>query len=162
MLDPETKALLLARFYTSLLKASECQKELPRWVDLEKQYRRADLEGSPRIDGALLKKAINLFRNSKSCASDQIVSEMLSVLDEDILDTLAEAFIKRILNVVGEFIWKKPAISPYVEHPIRPWARHFWMTSSGGKHPRRLRRGVPAAVLLSLELLHGAIQRRGR
>ena len=46
----------------------------------------------PRIDGALLRKAINLFANNKSCADDNAVSEMLSVLDEDVLDMLAVAF----------------------------------------------------------------------
>ena len=52
----------------------------------------------PTIDGSLLRKAINLFKNNKSCAEDKIVSEMLNVLDEDVLDILAEAFLKRILN----------------------------------------------------------------
>ena len=91
---------------------------MSRWVDLDKQFHRRELDGLPRIDGALLKKAINLFKNNKSCASDQTFSEMLSVLDEDILETLAEAFSKIILNVEGEFIWKKPRISLYVEYPI--------------------------------------------
>ncbi len=39
---------------------------------------------------------------------------MLSVLGEDILESLAEAFRKRVLNVEGEFIWKAPKDSPHV------------------------------------------------
>ena len=41
---------------------------------------------------------------------------MLNVLDEDVLDILAEAFTKRILNTESEFIWKKPDDD---EHVIR-------------------------------------------
>ncbi len=56
----------------------------------------------PRIDGALLRKAINLFANSKSCAEVNVVSEMLNVLDEDVLDMLAAAFenisVSRVSN----------------------------------------------------------------
>ena len=59
----------------------------------------------PSMD-VFLEKAINLFKNNKSCADDKIVSEMLNVLDEDALDILAEAFIKGILNTESEFIWK--------------------------------------------------------
>ncbi len=50
-----------------------------------------DLHGMRRIYGALLRKAINLCANNKSCADDNVVSEMLRVLDEDVLDLLAEA-----------------------------------------------------------------------
>ena len=37
--DPEMKAALLTRFYSNPFKATECQKELPRWVDLTRQFR---------------------------------------------------------------------------------------------------------------------------
>ncbi len=47
-----------------------------------------------------------LFANNKSCANYTIVSEMLNDLDEDVLETLADAFIKGILNTESEFIWK--------------------------------------------------------
>ncbi len=40
---------------------------------------------------------------------------MLSVLDEDILESLAEAFSKRVLNVEGEFIWEAPRESYHVQ-----------------------------------------------
>lgn len=46
------------------------------------------------IDPAHLKYVLTADRESE----DKIVSEMLNVLDEDVLDTLAEAFVKRILN----------------------------------------------------------------
>ena len=36
------------------------------------------------------------------------------MLDEDILESLAEAFTKRILNIEGEFILKAPRSSPFV------------------------------------------------
>jgi hypothetical protein len=39
-----------------------------------------------------------LFKNNKSCAEDNVVSEMLRVLDEDVLDLLADAIKLRILN----------------------------------------------------------------
>ena len=101
---PEERAALLTQLYSRLCEATECQKTLPRWMDLDKQFQRHELDGLPRIDGSLLKKAINLFKNNKSCADDLVVAEMLSVLDEDILETLAESFIKRLLNTEDEFI----------------------------------------------------------
>ena len=104
--DPEAKAALLTRFYPNLFKATECQSELPAWVDLGKWFRQEDLERLPRTNGSLLKKAINLFKNNKSCADDMVVSEMLSVLDEDVLEILAEAFTKRNLNVGSQFVWR--------------------------------------------------------
>ena len=82
---------------------------------MDKQFSRRELDGLPRIDGSLLMKAINLFKNNKSCASDKIVAEMLCVLDEDILESLAEAFSKKVLNVEGEFIWKAPGESHHVQ-----------------------------------------------
>ncbi len=33
-----------------------------------------------------------------------VVAEMLNVLDEDVLETLAEAFTKRILNIESQFV----------------------------------------------------------
>ena len=62
------------------------------------------LGGLPTIDGCLLRKATSLFANNKSCASDKIVAEMLSVLDEDVLKILAKAFIKQILSAEMEFV----------------------------------------------------------
>ena len=113
--DKEEKGRLLTDFYTNLFRATEKQADLPKWVDLNKQLSRHELDGLPRIDGSLLKKAINLFKNNKSCASDKIVAEMLCVLDEDILESLAEAFSKRVLNVEGEYIWKAPRESRRVQ-----------------------------------------------
>ncbi len=52
----------------------------------------------PRIDGALLRTAINLFASNKSCAEDNVVSEMLRALDEDVPDMVAEAIETRVLN----------------------------------------------------------------
>jgi hypothetical protein len=60
---------------------------------------------------------INLFENNKSCADDMVVAEMLSVLDEDILETLAEAFTKRIFNTESQFVWKKTREHPQTSHP---------------------------------------------
>ena len=71
---------------------------MPKWVRLEDYFNERDLEGMPRIDGLLLRKAIKLFASHKSSAEDGVVAEMLSVLSEDVLETLAEAFINRILN----------------------------------------------------------------
>ena len=46
---------------------------------------------------------------------------MLNVLDEDILELVAEAFVKRILNTESDFIWKEPEDSMYViRHPYDP------------------------------------------
>ncbi len=106
--DIDTKSKLLTEFYENLFEATEEQSILPQWVDLTKQFHSHELAGLPTIDGSLLRNAINLFANNKGCAADAIVSEMLSVLDEDVLETLAEAFINRILNTESEFIWKKP------------------------------------------------------
>ena len=53
----------------------------------------------PRIDGPLLRKAIILFANSKSCAGDHVVAKMLNVLDEDVLASMAETFEQRIRNL---------------------------------------------------------------
>ncbi len=55
-----------------------------------------------RIDRALLRKAIHLLANNKPCAEDSVVSEMLRVLDEDVLDMLAVAIETRVLNREGE------------------------------------------------------------
>ena len=71
---------------------------MPTWVRLGDKFDNKDLLGMPRIDGALLRKAINLFKNNKSCGEDSVVSEMLRVLDEDVLDFLAEAIETRVLN----------------------------------------------------------------
>ena len=60
------------------------------------------MEGMSRIDRALLRKAIHLLANNKPCAEDSVVSEMLRVLDEDVLDMLAEAIETRVLNREGE------------------------------------------------------------
>ena len=100
--DTDYKAKLLTQFYTDLFTATEVQRTLPKWVRLEDYFNERDLEGMPRIDGLLLRKAINLFANNKSCAEDGVVAEMLSVLSEDVLETLAEAFINRILNREGK------------------------------------------------------------
>ncbi len=102
--DTETKAKLLTEFYENLFEATEAQSILPKWVDLTKQFHSHELAGLPTIDGSLLRKAINLFANNKGCANDTIVSEMLNALDEDVLEMLAEAFIKIILNTESEFI----------------------------------------------------------
>ncbi len=96
--DPLVKAGLFTDIYQSLFKATEKHIGLPRWVNFDDRFNRYDFEGMPRIDGALLMRAINLFANNKSCADDNVVAEMLSVLDEDVLDMLAEAFETRILN----------------------------------------------------------------
>ena len=96
--DPEEKSKLLTQLYGDLFKATECQTELHKWVRLEDHFEKSDLEGMPRIDGALLRRAINLSKECKSCAGDDVVAVMLTVLDEDVLDMMAEAFEKRILN----------------------------------------------------------------
>ena len=57
----------------------------------------------PRVDGPLLRRAINLFAKGKSCADDHIVAEMLTALDEDVIDMMAEAFEKK-----GSSIKKHP------------------------------------------------------
>ena len=119
--DAEQKGKLLTDFYENLFSATEVQKELPKWVDLNKQFHFHELAGLPTIDGSLLRKAINSFASNKSCAKDTIVSEMLNVLDEDVLELLAEAFTKRILNTESDFIWKEPEESAYViRYPYDP------------------------------------------
>ena len=46
---------------------------------------------------------------------------MLNALDEDVLELLAEAFIKRILNTESEFIWKKQGDDVHVlRYPYDP------------------------------------------
>ena len=90
---------------------------------MERKFKREDLDELPRIDGPLLRKAINIFRNNKSCAANKVVAEMLSVLDEDLLETLAEAFSRRILNSEDNAIWKAPRDSYHViryEYDPRP------------------------------------------
>ena len=84
---------MLTDFYASLFEATAVQRELPKWVNLKKQFHSHQLAGLPTIDDSLLRKSIKLFANNKSCANDTIVSEMLNVLDEDVLELLAEAFI---------------------------------------------------------------------
>jgi hypothetical protein len=43
-----------------------------------------------------------LFADYRCCADDNVVAEMLSVLDEDVLDMLAAAFENMILNCEGD------------------------------------------------------------
>ena len=77
--------------------------------------------GLPRIDGPLLRTAINLFRSNESCAGDKVVAEMLGALDEDILETLAEAFARRVLNTEDNLTWKAPRDSHHViRYPYDP------------------------------------------
>ena len=85
----------MTQFYGTLFKAEECQAVLPRWVRLEDHFSKKDLEGMPRVDGPLLRRAINLFAKGKSCADDHVVAEMLTALDEDVIDMMAEAFEKK-------------------------------------------------------------------
>ena len=89
--DPEYKRDLLTEFYGKLFDATDSQGTMPTWARLGDKFEKKDLRGMPRIDGALLRKAIHLFKNNKSCAEDNVVSEMLRVLDEDVLDLLADA-----------------------------------------------------------------------
>ncbi len=96
--DPDYKGALLTEFYTNLFKATETQEVLPSWVRLGGRFKDSDLQGMPRIDGSLIRRAINLFNNNKSCAEDNVVSVMLRVLDEDVLDLIADAIKIRILN----------------------------------------------------------------
>ena len=104
-----------------MFKATEKQVKLPKWVDLTRKFKREDLEELPRIDGPLLRKAISLFKNNKSCAGDKVVAEMLGALDEDILETLAEAFTRRVLSNEDHLIWKAPRDSHHViRYPYDP------------------------------------------
>ena len=57
---------MLTDFYANLLEATAVQRELPKWVNLKKQFHSHQLAGLPTIDGSLLRKAINLFANNKS------------------------------------------------------------------------------------------------
>ena len=52
----------------------------------------------PRTDDPLLRRAMRVFANATCCADDHAVAEMLSVLDEDVLESIAEAFSKRIMS----------------------------------------------------------------
>ena len=63
----EEKKKLLTNFYTNLFSATDKQKTLPKWADLERKFRREDLDELPRIDGPLLRKAINLFKQQELC-----------------------------------------------------------------------------------------------
>ena len=110
----EEKKTLLTNFYTNLFTATEKQVTLPKWAELERKFMREDFDELPRIDGPLLRKAISLFKDSKRCAADRVAAEMLSVLDEDLLETLAEAFSRRILNNEDNAIWKAPRDSYHV------------------------------------------------
>ena len=100
--DPGYKSALLTEFYTNLFKATETQEVLPSWVRLDDKFKDSDFQGMPRIDGSLIRRAISLFKNNNSCAGDNVVSEMLRVLDEDVLDLIADAFKIRILNRENE------------------------------------------------------------
>jgi hypothetical protein len=93
-----------------MFEAEACQKKLPKWVDLKRSFHEEVLKPKPRIGGALLEKVFNLFKNNRNCADDSVVAEMLSVLDEDVMDTLAEVFVARILSRENrsETIWKEP------------------------------------------------------
>ncbi len=119
--DSGEKSALLSELYGKLFKATDMQANLPKWVDLERKFRREDLNELPRIDGPLLRKAINLFKNNKSCAEDKVVAEMLSALDEDLLETIAEAFTRRIINNEDSLIWRAPKESYHViRYPFDP------------------------------------------
>ncbi len=108
-------------------------------ADLDKQFARRYLDGLPRLDGPLLTNAIRLSKGSKSCASDNVVAAMLSVMGEDIMESLADAFINGILNVESEFIRKAPKDSPHLVRYLydnRPGRLgDFTMRSSGAKAP---------------------------
>jgi hypothetical protein len=44
------------------------------WVKLERRFPRQGLADLPRIDGSLLRKAILLSKNNKSCAGDMVLA----------------------------------------------------------------------------------------
>ena len=120
---PVRKKAVLTSFYTNLFTATEKQATLPEWADLEKKFRREDLDELPRIDGPLLRKAISLFKNNKSCAADRVVAEMLSALDEDLLETLAEAFSRRTLNNEERNMEGTEGFLPRLTLRVRPQTR---------------------------------------
>ncbi len=49
--DIDEKCRLLTEFYANLVRATEKQADLPKWVDLNRQFSRHELDGLPRIDG---------------------------------------------------------------------------------------------------------------
>ncbi len=49
-----------------------------------------------------MRKALSLFATNKSCAGDTVISVMLRVIDEDVLDLLAEAIEARVFNRENE------------------------------------------------------------
>ncbi len=161
--DAAEKGKLLTDFYANFFRATEKQMNLPKWADLDRQFARRDLDGLPRIDGPLLNKATHNFKCSKSCANDSIVAEMLSVLDEDILESLAEAFTKRGLNAEGEFIWKAPKDSPHVVRYPYDHGPTGWTTSGcvvRGPKPRTLLQGPPVGQGRRLGWSAGTTQQR--
>ncbi len=118
-------------------------------MDLEKRFRYEDLGGLPRADGPLLKKAINLLKNNKSCAGDMVVAEMLSVLDEDIFETMAEAFTMTLFNTESQYVWK--VIYPYAPKPdIFHGHKCFRISQEGGwlkkTRTRKRRQGVTSGT----------------
>ena len=46
--DREETGRLLTEFYVNLFRATEKQADLPKWVDLDRQFARQELDGLPR------------------------------------------------------------------------------------------------------------------
>ena len=95
--DVEGKGRVIFDFFKDLLRnpADYVEDDLD-WIN--QTFSDNDLDGIPRLDGALVRQVVVAFPRGKTCAEGRVVSEMLVGLDEDCFESIALAFRFRFLN----------------------------------------------------------------
>ena len=88
---------MLTEFFTSLYNDEKSINEtLPDWMFQE--WHSAVLDLLSPLNGTLVRKTLAKFKDGKTCARDNVVTEMLTLLDEDFFEHLAGAFRLKLLN----------------------------------------------------------------
>ena len=93
--DPEEILDQIVNFYSKLYNGI-AEPELPSWVF--ESWPDEELSYLPCLNNVVLKMLISEFANGKTGARDNIVSEMLAKIPDDILDIIVELFRLRILG----------------------------------------------------------------
>ncbi len=96
---PEAKAKVVEKFFADLFH-DPLEVSLPGWI--LRRWTMDDLAQFPRIDGNLIRMVLNMFAGGKSGGEDLIVIEMMTALDEELLEYLARAFQFRLIYHYSE------------------------------------------------------------
>ena len=101
-------------------------EQLPAWV--YKRWHTKNLELLGRIDGQLVRHIAYRFKCNKTSADDHVVIEMITALDEDSFDFIAEAYKLRFLNHVSdneEKAWEMHMVQCILKSPTPTILAHL-------------------------------------